>query len=81
MQSDSAGQLLPQIVFSDDQSFASVPTEALRRVGFHDVEETAIEHVMPLMAQRQATEPFMSKVVATEEDFGRLRRAIGGCGL
>jgi hypothetical protein len=70
MQSDSGGELLPAIVFSDDQSYAGVPEEALRRVGFHDVDETVIKRILPLMAERQATEPFMSKAVLTEENFG-----------
>ena len=70
MQSDSAGELLPEILFSNDQSYATVLEEALRRVGFHDVEETAIQRVLPLMAERQATEPFMAKVVVSEEKFG-----------
>jgi hypothetical protein len=42
----------------------------LRRVGFHDVDETVIKRILPLMAERQATEPFMSKAVLTEENFG-----------
>jgi pimeloyl-ACP methyl ester carboxylesterase len=70
MQSDSAGELLPEIVFSGDQSYASVPVGALRRVGFHDVEESVIARILPLMAERQATEPFMAKVVVTDENFG-----------
>lgn len=72
MQSDSGGELLPAIAFADDQSYASIPEEALRRVGFHDVDETVIERILPLMADRQATEPFMSKAVLTEENFGRV---------
>lgn len=47
-----------------------MPEEALRRVGFHDVNETVIERALPLMAQRQATEPFMAKFVVSEENFG-----------
>jgi len=70
MQSDAAGELLPAIVFAEDQSYASVPVEALRRVGFHDVEETVIERILPLMAERQATEPFMAKVVVSDDNFG-----------
>jgi pimeloyl-ACP methyl ester carboxylesterase len=70
MQSDSAGELLPEIVFSDDQSYASIPAGALRRVGFHDVDRKAIQRVLPLMAERQATEPFMAKVAVSDENFG-----------
>jgi pimeloyl-ACP methyl ester carboxylesterase len=70
MQSDSAGELLPEIVFSDDQSNASVSEGALRRVGFHDVDAKVIQRILPLMAERQATEPFMAKVVVSDENFG-----------
>lgn len=70
MQSDSEGEMLPAILFSNDQSYASVPEEALRRVGFHDAEETVIQRVLPLMAEQQATEPFMAQVVVSEEKFG-----------
>ena len=37
----------PAIVFSDDQSSARVSEETLRRVGFHDVDETVIGRVLP----------------------------------
>jgi pimeloyl-ACP methyl ester carboxylesterase len=50
MQSDSAGELLPEIVFSDDQSNASVSEGALCRVGFHDVDAKFILRFLPLMA-------------------------------
>lgn len=75
MQSDSAGEFLPTIAFSDDQSFATVPEVALRNVGFHDVDEHVIQRVLPLMAERQATEPFMANVVLSEENFGAVPKA------
>lgn len=75
MQSDSAGEFLPKIVFSDDQSFATVPEQALRNVGFHDVDENAIRRVLPLMAERQATAPFMAQVVVSEENFGSVPKS------
>lgn len=70
MQGDTGGEFFPRVEFSDDQSFATVPVEALRSVGFHDVEEEVIEQVLPLMVERQATEPFMAKVVVSQERFG-----------
>ncbi len=70
MQSDAEGEFLPEIVFSDDQTYATVPEQALRSIGFHDVEETVIQRVLPLMTEQQATEPFMAKVVVSEENFG-----------
>ena len=70
MQSDADGEVLSEIVFSDDQAYATLPEPALRRIGFHDMEETAIQRVLPLMAEWQATEPFMAKVVLSDENFG-----------
>ena len=70
MQSDADGEFLPELVFSDDQTYATVPEQALRSIGFHDVEETVIQRVLPLMVEKQATEPFMAKVVVSDENFG-----------
>lgn len=75
MQSDSAGELLPEIVFSDDQSYATVSEAALRRVGFHDVKANDIERVLPLMAEQQATEPFMAMVALSDENFGSVPKS------
>lgn len=80
MQSDS-GELLPALIFSDDQSQASVSEEALRRVGFHDVDETVVERVLPLMAPQQATEPFMAKVAVTEGNFGSVPKTYIRTGI
>jgi pimeloyl-ACP methyl ester carboxylesterase len=81
MQSDSAGELLPEIVFSDDQSHASVSEETLRRVGFHDAEESVIERVLPLMADQQSTEPFMAKVTLSEANFGSVPKSYIRTGI
>lgn len=70
MQSDNEGQLLPKLVFSDDQTYATVPEQVLRHVGFHDVKESVIQRVLPLMGEKQSTEPFMAKVTVTDEHFG-----------
>jgi pimeloyl-ACP methyl ester carboxylesterase len=70
MESDDANELLPKIVFSDDQTYASVSEQTLRSVGFHDVDESVIKRVLPLMAETQATEPFMAKIEVSDENFG-----------
>lgn len=70
MQSDVDGEFLPEIVFSEDQTYATVPEQTLCRIGFHDVDEAVIQRVLPLMAEKQATEPFMAKVVVSDENFG-----------
>ncbi len=70
MKRDPDGELLSEIVFSEDQSYATVSEQTLRRVGFHDVEEKIIQRILPLLVEKQATEPFMAKVVVSDEKFG-----------
>jgi pimeloyl-ACP methyl ester carboxylesterase len=70
MQSDTEGQWFPEIVYSEDQSYATVPVAVRRLVGFHDVKEEVIQRYLPLWNEKQATEPFMSKVAVSEEKFG-----------
>lgn len=70
MQSDHEGKFFPELKFSEDQTIATVPEQALRYIGFHDVDEKVIQRILPLMAEKQATEPFMAKVVVSDEKFG-----------
>ena len=69
MQSDN-GEFLPNIVFSDDETFATLPEETLRSAGFHDVDEKVIKHALSLVVEKQATEPFMAKVTVSDANFG-----------
>jgi len=81
MQSDPAGGALPEVVFSEDQAYATLPVPALRRIGFHDIEESAIHRFLPLMAEWQATEPFMAKVVLSKENFGSVPKTYIRTGM
>lgn len=81
MQSDPEGGALPEVVFSDDQAFATLPEQALRRIGFHDIEESAIKRFLPLMAEWQATEPFMAKVELSEKNFGSVPKTYIRTGM
>jgi len=81
MQSDPEGGALPEVVFSDDQAYASLPEPALRRIGFHDIEESAIQRFLPLMAEWQATEPFMAKVELSQENFGSVPKTYIRTGM
>ena len=75
MQSDPYGELLPTLVFSADQSYASAPEEDLRRVGFHDVGEDVIQRILPMIAEKQATEPFLAKVAVSAANFGSVPKS------
>ena len=70
MQRDPDGEYLPALVSAEDQSYAMVPEAALRSIAFHDVDETSIQHALPRMAEKQATQPFMAKVAVSDERFG-----------
>ena len=71
MQSDN-GEFLPNIVFSEDQTYATLPEETLRHAGLHDVDEQVIRQVLPLVVQKQSTEPFMAKVTVSDSNFGKV---------
>ncbi len=81
MQSDPEGGALPEVVFSDDQAFATLPEQALRRIGFHDIAESAIHRFLPLMAKWQATEPFMAKIVLSQKNFGSVPKTYIRTGM
>jgi len=75
MQSDTGNELLPEIVFSEDQSYATVSEDTLRRVGFHDVDEATIKRILPFMAEKQATQPFMAPVSLSKDKFGAVPKS------
>jgi pimeloyl-ACP methyl ester carboxylesterase len=81
MQSDPDGGALPEVVFSENQAYATLPEPALRRIGFHDIKESAIQRFFPLMAEWQATEPFMAKVVLSEKNFGSVPKTYIRTGM
>jgi pimeloyl-ACP methyl ester carboxylesterase len=76
MKRDPDGEFLPKIVFSDDQSSASASDETLREVAFHDAREEAIQPALDRMADQQATEPFLAKVVVSDEKFGSVPKTF-----
>lgn len=76
MQRDLDGEFLPKLVFSEDQSYAEVPEPVLRKIAFHDVAENDIASALPRMADKQATEPFMSKVTLSTERFGQVPKTF-----
>ncbi len=70
MERDADNGAFPYIEYSDDQSLATLPEPALRKIGFHDVTPSEIERILPLMADWQGTEPFVAPVNVTEKKFG-----------
>jgi pimeloyl-ACP methyl ester carboxylesterase len=76
MQRDPDGEYLPNLEFSEDQSYAKVPEKIIRNVAFHDVDERDIVLAVPRMAEKQATQPFTSKVAVSAERFGTVPKTF-----
>ena len=71
MQRDPDSEFLPKLKFSDDQSYAAADEKTWRDIAFHDVRQERISSALPrVVGTKQATEPFMAKVVVSKEKFG-----------
>lgn len=76
MESDEKGQFLPQLEFSEDESYAQAREETWREVAFHDVREDAILAALPRLAERQSTQPFLAPVNLTAARFGSVPKTF-----
>lgn len=73
MQSDANGQLLPNVVFSKDQSYATLSAENVKSLFLHDViDAEKVSELLPTFANKQATEPLMAHAYLTQDNFGRV---------
>lgn len=70
MTRDPDGEFLPEVIFSEDQSTATASEKTWRDKAFHDVQEERILPALSLVDTAQATEPFMAKIVITDDNFG-----------
>lgn len=70
MQSDKGGQLLPKVVFSECQTYATLKAEDIREILLHDAEEKHIEEMLPKLSMKQATQPFMAPAQLSAANFG-----------
>lgn len=74
MQSDENG-LLPHVIFSDDQSSATVAPDTVRSLLLNDVtDEHRLKDLVPNFLFCQATEPFLAEAKLTEERFGKVAK-------
>ena len=75
MQSDKGGKLLPNIVFSEDQTYATITGKEVRDYMLHDVEDKArVERLILHFLMKQATQPFMDPVKLSEANFGSVSK-------
>ena len=71
MESDEGGKLLANIVFSEDQTYATITGREVRDYMLHDVEDKErVERLIPHFLMKQATQPFMDPVELSEVNFG-----------
>ncbi|MBV1910295.1 MAG: alpha/beta fold hydrolase [Kangiellaceae bacterium] len=71
MQHDPHGELLPNTIFSEDGSYATLTQETVRNILLNDVKNEAyLERIIPKFLFKQATEPFMAKAQLSDEKFG-----------
>ncbi|PHS69272.1 MAG: hypothetical protein COB23_06530 [Methylophaga sp.] len=71
MQSDTQGELLPNIIFSEDQSYATLSDKDVSNLFLHDIDDKKkIAKLIPTFAMKQATQPFMAVAELSEEKFG-----------
>ncbi|MVO17778.1 alpha/beta fold hydrolase [Parasedimentitalea huanghaiensis] len=73
MQRDPDGEFLPELSFSEDQSYATASAATWRDKAFHDVSDQDIQIALNMVQDLpQATEPFMAKIAVSDEKFGRV---------
>jgi len=75
MQSDKKSELLPNIILSEDQSYATLKNEDIANLLLHDVvDRDYVEKLIPKFSIKQATEPFMASVKLSEKKFGSVTK-------
>jgi len=76
MKGDAKGELLPKLIFSEDNSYATLSRESIKEVLLNDVEEgNLLEEMTTLMSVKQAVEPFMATLQLTKERFGSIKKS------
>jgi len=71
IQSDKYGQLLPRIIFSEDQSYATLDDSMVRELFLHDVtDKERLDKIVPEFLVKQAVQPFTAEIEITDRNFG-----------
>ncbi|MFT7186438.1 MAG: pimeloyl-ACP methyl ester carboxylesterase [Pseudohongiellaceae bacterium] len=82
MQSDDQGQLLPNVIFSEDQSYGEVTEETVRTVLLNDIKDQAhLDRLVPHFLFKQSTEPFMAEAQLTDTKFGSVHKSYIRAGV
>jgi len=82
MQSDAQGQLLPNVIFSEDQSYGELTGATVRDVLLNDIKDQAyLDRLVPHFLFKQSTEPFMAAAQLTQEKFGSVYKVYIRAGV
>lgn len=71
---DEESEFLENLIFSEDQSTATMSRETITNIVFGGATEAQIDEVLPQLAL-QSTVPFFEKVITTDENFGSVPKA------
>lgn len=75
---DTEALVLPNLIMSEDQSYATIKQEALKEVFYADCANEDVEFAKSRLVP-QAAAPFATPVSTTEENFGRVPRVYITC--
>ncbi|MFK5982234.1 MAG: alpha/beta fold hydrolase [Flavobacteriaceae bacterium] len=71
---DTDSDFLANLIFSDDQSVATMNRETIKNIVFGGATDAQIDEVIPQLVE-QATKPFFEVVETTEKNFGSVAKA------
>lgn len=75
---DEEAVVLPNLVFAEDQSHATVKNEAIKEAFYGDCSDEDVARAKSLLVP-QAAAPFATPISTTEERFGRIPRVYIEC--
>jgi len=78
LKEDAGSELLQNLIFAEDQSWATVSEETLKNVVYNGATNEQIAKAAPQLV-RQATQPFFVPVTTTENNFGKIDKTFIVC--
>ena len=78
LKEDAGSELLQNLIFAEDQSWATVNEETLKNVVYNGATDEQIAKAAPQLV-RQATQPFFIPVTTTENNFGKIDKTYIVC--
>lgn len=77
---DRDGLIFPNIILSEDKSYANIKEAAIKEAVFGDCSDEDVDRAKSLLVP-QATAPFSTTVNITSDNFGRVPRFYISCNL